>query len=438
LETVWLALKENPVLAWAAAAGIAALAAWFAGRSGKRLLSQEKADLSRKLARAESHAKEQTRIVSRMRAEQGTVASLALVLPSVVRELNSHDLNLRRVPGIILQLVEAIFQPGQILFYQSVMTTSPRGNHRELRLIAHRGLGELPEALRRIAPGQGKIGWVAEHKVDMLREGWTNLKRTDGIVIEDNHPVMEADVMGPLVHSTVEGDQVLGVLCIGAPSIRPRDEKLMFQLVTHLGSLAMVTAQQKSKLADQANHDGLTGLLNKSYFMHELASLMLTTQREAQQLALFIFDIDHFKVYNDSNGHPAGDVLLRKLASLLKSIVRPGDWCCRYGGEEFMVAMPQTNGRDAMAVSERIRRAIEQEPFPLEASQPNGRVTISGGVAVIPKDAESIEELIERSDKALYQSKTAGRNRVTRYRHVAIGDLEDDYAPESALEAQSV
>jgi len=193
-----------------------------------------------------------------------------------------------------------------------------------------------------------------------------------------------------------------------------------------------------SRLREQANHDGLTGLLNKSYFMHELASLMLTTQREAQQLALFIFDIDHFKVYNDSNGHPAGDTLLRRLAGLLKSIVRPGDWCCRYGGEEFMVAMPQTNGRDAMAVSERIRRAIEEEPFELEKSQPNGRVTISGGVAVIPKDGESIEELIERADQALYQSKTAGRNRVTRYRHVGIGELEDDTAPEGALEPQTV
>ena len=106
--------------------------AWLIGRSGSGQLNKTNIDLARKLARAEAHAKEQSRIVSGLRAEHGTVASLALSLPNVVRELNSYDLNLRRVPGIILQLAEAIFQPGQILFYQTVMASSPRGNHREL------------------------------------------------------------------------------------------------------------------------------------------------------------------------------------------------------------------------------------------------------------------------------------------------------------------
>jgi len=426
LESIWQFFDANPLLTAALAAGLFALLALLAGRAGKAQLARENAALAGKLARAVSHANEQSRIVSRMRSEQSTVASLALSLPSVVRELNSYDLNLRRVPGLILQLAEAIFQPGQILFYQTVMASSPRGDHRELRLIAHRGLGELPESLRRIALGQGKIGWAAEHKVDMLREGWINLKRTDGIVVEDNHPILEADIVGPLVHATVEGDQILGVLCIGSPSVRPRDEKLMFQLVTNLGSLAMVTAQQRFKLADQANHDGLTGLMNKRSFQPKLGELIVEAERAARPVGLFIFDIDHFKTYNDTNGHTDGDELLRAMGELLKNSVRPDDLCCRWGGEEFIVAMPDTDGPSAQQAAERIRREIEDYPFKHQEKQPNGNLTISGGVAIGPADGSDVTTLTKHADQALYESKKKGRNRVSRYRGVHIGAVDDD------------
>lgn len=429
LEAIWELLAANALVASSIAAGVGLLAGWLLGGTGKRSLNRERNRIENKLTRAEAHAKEQTRLVARMRSEQGTVASLALSLPSVVRELNSYDLNLRRVPGLILQLAEAIFQPGQILFYQNVMASSPQGNHRELRLISHRGLSELPEELHRVAMGQGKIGWVAEHKVDMLREGWTNLKRTEGLSIEDNHPVLDADIMGPFVHSTVEGDQVLGVLCIGSPGVRPRDEKLMFQLVTHLGSLAMVTAQHRSKLADQANHDGLTGLLNKRSFQHRLSEMIVESERQAKPLGLFIFDIDHFKNYNDTNGHTAGDELLKSLGQLLKNSIRPDDLCCRWGGEEFIIAMPDTDGPSAQLAAERVRRAIEDYPFEHQEKQPNGNVTISGGVAVGPADGSDVTSLTSHADEALYESKRGGRNRIGRYRGVRIGSFdEDDYA----------
>lgn len=428
LESIWKFLEANPALTGAAATALVALLAWFAGRSGKAYLRSEFVTLTQKLARAVAHAKEQSRLVSQMRSEQGTVASLALSLPNVVRELNSYDLNLRRVPELILQLAEAIFRPGQILFYQTVMASSPQGKHRELRLIAHRGLGELPESLRRIALGQGKVGWVAEHKVDMLREGWANLKRTDGIVVEDNHPILEADIIGPLVHSTVEGDQVLGVLCIGSPGVRPRDEKLMFQLVTNLGSLAIVTAQQKSRLADQANHDGLTGLLNKRSFQQRLGEMIVEAERAAKPMGLFIFDIDYFKNYNDTNGHTDGDELLRSLGALLKNTVRPDDLCCRWGGEEFVVAMPDTDGPSAHQAAERIRREIEDYPFEHQEKQPNGNLTISGGVAVGPHDGADVMTLTKHADEALYESKRRGRNRVRRYRGAQIGMIDEaDY-----------
>jgi len=351
---------------------------------------------------------------------------LARSLPAVVRELNRSDLDGRTVPRLILNLAESIFEPEQILFYGSRRMRGNEGVRFELDMLAQKGLVDIPKSITRIPVGIGKIGWVAEHSLDMLREDWQQLSRSDGLNIQDNHPTLKLDIVGPLLHHAEDGEQVLGVLCIGAPGVRPRDEKLMFQMVTNLGSLALVNASNVTRLRQLANTDGLTGLMNKRYFMHELASLIVTAEREAQPLALFIFDIDHFKNYNDTNGHPAGDELLRTLARVLKDQLRPRDWCCRYGGEEFMVVMPRTERDAAFKAAERIRQAIEEHEFADQRKQPTGNLTISGGLAVFPTEGGNIEELIENADRALYKSKSAGRNRVSRARSLGFGDLDDD------------
>ena len=202
----------------------------------------------------------------------------------------------------------------------------------------------------------------------------------------------------------------------------------MFQLVTNLGSLAMVTAQQKIRLANQANTDGLTGLMNKRSFQPKLGEMIIEAENAAKPMGLFIFDIDHFKNYNDNNGHTEGDDLLRGLGELLRKCVRPDDLCCRWGGEEFIIAMPDTDGPSAQQAAERIRREIEDYPFKHQEKQPGGNLTISGGVAIGPADGTDATTLTKHADLALYESKKKGRNRVSRYRGVQIGSIdEDDY-----------
>lgn len=408
----------------------------------RRSVYRDRARLRAELARAEAQAREQTRMVGRMRSEQGTVASLALSLPNVVRELNRSDFDPRRVPSLIVQLADAIFQPGQLLFYETRRKPGEERRRQELHLAAHKGLGSMAQSIEHVAFGEGKIGWVAQMKIDMLKDAWINLTRNNGEIVGDNHPALDMEIMGPLTHYDMRfrEEEVLGVLCVGSLGVRPRDEKLMFQMVTNLGSLALVNADYRSKLREQANHDGLTGLLNKRYFMDEvLGQMIFDAEQSAQKLALFIFDIDHFKAYNDHHGHPAGDELLRRMATLLRSSLRPGDLCCRYGGEEFILAMPEADGPEAMQIAERIRRVIEEHTFPNQEEQPNGNLTISGGVAVFPKDGTSATELTRHADEALYQAKRGGRNRVVRYRGVAIGDAGDeiDMAP-AAIEDGTV
>jgi diguanylate cyclase (GGDEF)-like protein len=248
------------------------------------------------------------------------------------------------------------------------------------------------------------------------------MTRTEGRAIEDNHPALRLDILGPLVHHEDGRDKLLGVLCVGAPATRPRDEKLMLQMVTNLASIAYTNSRNMRQMSDLANHDGLTGLLNKRYFMSQRLGLLINAaERDAGPLAVFIFDIDHFKRYNDTNGHLAGDEILKSVAQVVRENLRPGDVACRYGGEEFIVAMPGAKRTDGFAAAERIRLAIETTNFPRSESQPGGRVTISGGVAQFPQDGTSSNDLILHADQALYQAKAAGRNRVIQFRGVEIG-----------------
>jgi diguanylate cyclase (GGDEF)-like protein len=153
----------------------------------------------------------------------------------------------------------------------------------------------------------------------------------------------------------------------------------------------------------------------------KLGLLINAAEREATPLSVFIFDIDHFKKYNDTNGHLAGDEILKSVSQVIRENLRPGDLACRYGGEEFIVAMPGARGPEGYTAAERIRAAIESTTFPRGDTQPGGRVTISGGVAQFPMDGTNHTDLILHADQALYQAKAAGRNRTVQYRGIDIG-----------------
>jgi diguanylate cyclase (GGDEF)-like protein len=404
-------------------AGLATAAAVTAAvRALRRLrdVQREAEGVRVELARAEAQSREQARYAVRLRNEQRGVANVMRFLPNVVRELNQSDIEPRRIPALLFQLVDAIFEPETMLLYEP-RSPGEDVEPRELLLREHRGLPEVPPAIRRVVVGEGKIGWVAEHQVEMAAEDWLNLTRTEGRALADNHPGLKFDLLGPLVQHEEQGERLLGVLCIGGPASRFREEKLMLQMVTNLGAIAYTNSRNLAKLRDAANKDGLTRLLNKRFFMQRLGLLINAAEREARPLSVFIFDIDHFKTYNDTQGHVAGDEVLRSVAQVLEGSLRPADVPCRYGGEEFIVAMPDTDKADALTAAERIREAIAGYPFPNAGSQPLKRVTISGGVAALGVDGLDSTEIIRHADQALYQAKSAGRNRVLAYQGVELG-----------------
>jgi two-component system chemotaxis family response regulator WspR len=162
------------------------------------------------------------------------------------------------------------------------------------------------------------------------------------------------------------------------------------------------------------NVDGLTGLSNRRYFNEYAESEWRQAIREKKSLSLLMVDIDHFKQYNDTYGHLAGDEVLRTVAqTVMGSFRRPKDLAARFGGEEFVVILPHTVADNLGQLAETVVRAIEALDLPHGGSTVGGKVTISaGGAATIPQSGDSFFSLIEAADKALYEAKRTGRNRA--------------------------
>jgi diguanylate cyclase (GGDEF)-like protein len=395
---------------------------WGRGLRGSLLGEQE--EVNQKLRRAEVQIKESAKELQRMRAERDPVGALAMSLPQVIRDLNRDDLEPKDVPRLILTLAHSIFNPKQMLLY----SVHKKGGRSVLVLSAQRGLEQVPQELRTVAIEDGKIGWVARGGVEMTPEGWRQLNRTECQKIHDNHPQLQADIMGPLVHQGKNGSKLLGVLSIGGLQQHPPDEKLMFQMVTNFASMAIINARNMSKLRTQADHDGLTGLFNKRHFLEKLApQKLIDCERRAKPFTIFIFDIDNFKTYNDTNGHLAGDQLLHQMGELIQQHVGTHT-ACRYGGEEFVVAMADTTKEDGLAWAERLRQVITDQPFEHREKQPKGFVSISGGIATSPRDGCEVGVLLKKADEALYRSKENGRNRITPHKEVEIGDAAAEAA----------
>lgn len=162
-----------------------------------------------------------------------------------------------------------------------------------------------------------------------------------------------------------------------------------------------------AELESLATCDGLTGIKNRRAFGTRLKEEVARATRYSLPLSLLLLDVDHFKSYNDTFGHPAGDEVLKTVAQVLDNSARETDTAARYGGEEFAVLLPQTDAAGAWVIAERIRRAIADHPWP------NRSVTVSVGVAHLLPVVDTDSQLIARADEALYQSKAGGRNQVS-------------------------
>jgi len=180
--------------------------------------------------------------------------------------------------------------------------------------------------------------------------------------------------------------------------------------------------KERTQLLEEANArlnrlavtDGLTGLYNHRYFHEQLQQEVERSLRAGTPAALLMIDVDHFKKYNDRQGHPAGDEALRTVARIISEDRRQVDVCARYGGEEFAIVLHDVTREGAVEVAEKIRARVAAAPIAHADQQPLGRLTVSIGVAACPQDAQTAEALLEVADVALYRAKKSGRDTVVQ------------------------
>jgi two-component system cell cycle response regulator len=163
---------------------------------------------------------------------------------------------------------------------------------------------------------------------------------------------------------------------------------------------------------EMAITDVLTGLYNRRYMESHLATLVEQGAARGKPLAVLVLDIDFFKAVNDTYGHEAGDEVLREFSVRVRKSIRGIDLACRYGGEEFVIVMPETDMAVAATVAERLRRRVANEPFPIEQGKRPIEVTISIGIATLEAAEDNAASILKRADQALYRAKRDGRNRV--------------------------
>ena len=208
--------------------------------------------------------------------------------------------------------------------------------------------------------------------------------------------------------------EVVGVLNFSAAQSDAFDEshRALFETVASQAALALTNARLYLETLELTETDGLTSLLNRRGLDKRVSLEWARAQRDSLPLSAIMIDIDHFKTYNDQQGHQMGDETIRKVARLISQKVRSVDAVARYGGEEFLVILPRADKAAAVEVARKLRRTIEGADFERGYLQPLGRITISCGVATAPADARDADDLIRAADAALYEAKAGGRNQV--------------------------
>lgn len=407
-------ILESAWIPWVVVPG-ALFVLWTLWQSNRRSRSRPSAQTSVPPDEEEG-ARELRKEVRRLENEISNLSKFLLLLPEFTKQLNS-PMEHHQIGPLLVGMVERLFEPQQILLFY----TDRKVN--QLILHGQKGFDERAGRSFQIPIGQGRIGWVAQHQTTMDTQDFLNLMRSDGDRIDSPAEArIQADLCTALVH---EGE-TLGVISMGGILRHLKHEKRVATLIGDLGSIAMYNSMLFRQMREAANSDGLTKLYNKKFFLYLLGNEIVKAEKARSALSLFLFDLDHFKKLNDTRGHLAGDEVLKTTGRLLRDTIREEDVAVRYGGEEFILLLPNTHKEGGLIAGDKIRRALENFVFLDEESKPIDRVTLSGGVSTFPDDGRTSTELIQAADSALYRAKQEGRNRVLPAETKFFSNLEDE------------
>lgn len=333
------------------------------------------------------------------RQEHQTKALLSMI--QATQELGTSS-SLEKVLEVVINMIKALFAPDTVVVY---LLDEENPEEAVLRVKAY--ATPIPDAFTDFNPKVAKS--VVGHAVSELKSAKIadyNLYDKEDII--EKNKLLRTVLIAPMAF---EG-RGLGALYIAhhTPDAYTDESLEMMAMLANQVGLAVRNVQLHQTTLALAITDSLSGAFTHGYFQEHLGQELTKAKYASVPIAMMILDVDFFKKVNDSYGHPQGDALLRQLYGVIKSVVRPSDVICRYGGDEFTVTMLNTNRIGAVMIAEHIREAVEEYEFVLGTQIVH--ITISGGVAAYPEDAEIKKELVEKADAAMYESKHKGRNKI--------------------------
>lgn len=316
----------------------------------------------------------------------------------------ASSLNLKEILGIVMDKISGLMQPKN----WSLLLLDEQTNELTFEIVVGDGAEKIKDL--RLKPGEGIAGWVANEMRPLLVPDVSKDLRFSRKADDASKFVTTSIVCVPLVnrgrcHGVIE---LINKVEDGRFS---EEDLLLLTTLADYTAIAIENAKFFQKVQELTITDDLTKLYN-SRFMHNRVDYEVErAKRFNYNLSLIFIDLDHFKYVNDNYGHLSGSKLLREAAQLLVKMIRNVDMACRYGGDEFLILMPDTSKSSAVIVAEKLCRGLRNEVF-LKEDGLNLRLSGSFGVASYPADASNKDELIHKADDAMYVIKNGGRDGV--------------------------
>jgi diguanylate cyclase (GGDEF)-like protein len=337
------------------------------------------------------HVRKDAYVSSLLRAEKRRAEIMGEITRSLLSSLNSQE-----VLYLIVQRLSEVFEGAQCL----IVRLNPGGG--TARILVKSGQPEVNDA---------------DIERALYPEVWQANEMRDLLFV--SHLGRGESTCSAVVLPMVANETLLGTIHVQLnekwKELKEPDERF-FRMMSATAANALRNAQLFEEMEHKAKTDYLTGLYNHRSFQSILTAEMARAGRHAHPLSLLIIDLDYLKQVNDRFGHMAGDAVIREVGEMIGSECREYDLPARYGGEEFTVILPETNLADALELAERLRERIGSRPY-----SGVGHVTASVGVANYPTNALGKEELVRVADRALYDAKNSGRNRVSHFDHELVG-----------------
>jgi len=304
--------------------------------------------------------------------------------------------------AIAVRSVKDFFHAGKVGYF------APAENSSDYTLVVGTGFPPDWPGKVRVHPDEGILGMALQKRIVVSR---TDPHSSSGR--RSSRPALEDMGIAPDLVAPVFGvSDTLGALVIAGSPFPPEEERIYVSMLADLLSMALQNATLLDPSRDGKWVDRLTGAFNRDHFLQRFENEIRRTGNYRQAVALLMLDIDEFKKINDTHGHHAGDVVIKRMAEVVRKNIRGSDLVGRYGGDEFMVLITSTTEEQAESIAEHLRKKISTTDIAIPGTEVPVRITVSGGLAMFPAHGQSTTELFRAADDAMYDVKRQGRNRI--------------------------